>query len=66
MHRYYSDSAGGERPQGLTDGAIGLIYSQYFSLLRVIGIVGNNGIEHGIAQPVKEAVNTLHNRKRDN
>ena len=66
MNGYYSDGACGERPEGLTDGTIGLINSEYFSLLGVIDIVGNNGIEHGIAQPVKEAVNTLHDRKRDN
>ena len=59
MNRYYGDGACGERAKGLTDGTIGLIYSEYFPLLSMIDMVGNNGIEHRIAQPVKEAVNAL-------
>ena len=58
MHRNRSGESSGKRPNCLPDGGIGLVDTQYFTLFGMVDVIGNDGVEHGIAQAVEQAVNT--------
>ena len=63
MYRNSSRQPGNQGPDGLPDGAIRLVDAQYFSLLGMVDIIGDDGIEHGITQAVEQAVNAKANCK---
>ena len=46
-----------ERAQRLANGSIRLINAQYFALLVSVDMLGDDGVQHRVAQPVKQAVN---------
>ena len=65
MYRYQSCKARGDWSEGLADGRVRLIDAQYFALFLMVDMIGNNSIEHGVTQPVEQAVNANTNNKRN-
>ena len=53
MYRYKHRKAGSYWPQCLPNRSVRLIDTQYFTLLFLFNIIGNNSVQHGVAQAVK-------------
>lgn len=64
MYGYDSNQPCCNRPQGLPYGSVRLVDAHYLAPLRLFVMVGYDGIEHRVAQTVKQAVYTNCNGKQ--
>lgn len=53
MNRKYCNKPGGKRSQRLPDRNVRLVNAKHPALFRLLIMVGNYGIEHGVAETVK-------------
>ncbi len=58
MYRYQRGKSGSYRAQCLPYGCVRLVDAQYLPLFIVVDMIGNDGIDHGVTQAIKQTVNT--------
>ena len=56
MYRYYGNQPCRYRPKCLPNGGVRLVNPHYLALFRVVIMISNNSVKHGVTQSVKQAV----------